>query len=92
VVAIETKFPKIKSSVTEVLETCNENTKCLQSFNSTIFEFMKHMQVVQVATGSPNGKVISIANGTNPLDMLENTNVHANKGKNLALEFDISSA
>jgi hypothetical protein len=53
---------------------------------------MKHMQVVQVATGSPNGKVISIANGTNPLDMLENTNVHANKGKNLALEFDISSA
>jgi hypothetical protein len=50
------------------------------------------MQVIKMATGDLGGKVIFVANGTNPLDMLENTNMHARRGKNVALEFDASSA
>jgi hypothetical protein len=50
------------------------------------------MQVIKMAMGDLGGKVIFVANGTNPLDMLENTNMHARRGKNVALEFDASSS
>lgn len=41
---------------------------------------------------SPGVKVFVIANATNLMDMVENTNFHVCKSKSLALEIDVSNA
>jgi hypothetical protein len=37
---IESNLPEITGIVAQVLETCNENVKSIQSLNTTILEFM----------------------------------------------------
>jgi hypothetical protein len=41
VTTIESKLLEIIGQVAQVLESCNENAKSIQSFNSTILEFMQ---------------------------------------------------
>ncbi len=41
IITIESKLPEITKTIAQVVETCNENVRLIQSLNSTIFEFMQ---------------------------------------------------
>jgi hypothetical protein len=52
VTTIESKLLKITSQVAQVLKSCNENVKSIQSLNSTVLEFMQQFQSTLATLGN----------------------------------------
>jgi hypothetical protein len=50
--ANESKLPKITNQFVHVFESCNENAKSIQSFNSTILKFIRQFQSIPTSLGS----------------------------------------
>jgi hypothetical protein len=81
---IEYRLPNITCQVNQVLETCSENARSIQTISFTIMEFMKQMQLVGMGVRSPKAKGGVPSYGTNLARVVENSNVVVQKGKNLA--------
>jgi hypothetical protein len=90
VTTIESKLVEISAQVAQVLESCNENAKSIQSFNSTILEFMQHFLYVPIALGGLGMRDHASTLVCNATHVVENNAFLKNKGKNLAIDFDAS--
>jgi hypothetical protein len=83
----KSKLPTITSQVVHVFESCNENAKSIQSFNSTILEFMRQFQSIPTSLGS-----LGLGGHTSTLDynvanMVDFSTLLERKGKNLVAKF-----
>jgi serine acetyltransferase len=83
---IESILPKIISQVVQVLESCNENAKSIQSFNSTILEFTKQFQFIPAALGSRGMRDHASPLVHNATHVVENNALLEKKRKNLATD------
>ncbi len=74
------------------METCNENAKSIQCLNTAIIEFMQQVQMMGMVTRGPKIKGQTLVDETNPFHMMEQKLLQFQRGKNLAQDFDASSA
>jgi hypothetical protein len=88
ITSIESKLLEITGTVAQVLETCNENARSIQSLNSIILEFMRQMSQIGKNVGSPQVRRQPLTGGTNPPHMVGTSKLQFRKGKILALDFD----
>ncbi len=70
---IESKLLEINSQVAQVLESCNENAKSIQSLNSTILEFMRQFEYNLTSLGSPGLRRQPSTLGPYVVDVVDNT-------------------
>jgi len=89
---IESKLLEITSQVAQVLETCNENVRSIQSLNSTILEFMWQMQAVGMGMGSPQSKGQEGGEDMNGSQLVEKKKLVPRTSKSLELEFEANLA
>jgi hypothetical protein len=82
---IEFSLSNITCQVNQVLETCNENARSIQTISFTIMEFMKQMQLTRMGAKNLEAKGGVPSYGTNLAHVIKNSHVVAQEGKNLAI-------
>jgi hypothetical protein len=93
VTANESKLSKNTSQVVHVFESCNENAKSIQSFNSTILEFMRQFQFIPTSLGNLGlGRHTSKFDYNVVANMVDLNTFLERKGKNLVTKFDSTTS
>ncbi len=90
--SLSSRVTTIESKLLEILQSCNENAKSIQSLESIILAFMRQFQSIGANVGSLGLRGHASILGQNLAHIVGNNIIFERKGKNLVAKFDASDA
>jgi len=90
--SLSSQVTAIEFKLLKILQSCIENAKSIQSFESTILTFMRQFQSIGVNVGSLGLRGHAFILGQNVAHIVGNSIILERKGKNLVAKFDASGA